>query len=68
LTTGMVWLVELIARGWFAMNNGKYFLVFMSPFMTDHPNLLANQITLVALSGALFLCSWALLDRQERYI
>ena len=68
LTTGMVWLVELIARGWFALNNGKYLLIFMSPFMTDHPDLIANQITLFAVSCALFLGSLALLDRQERYI
>jgi len=68
LTTGLVWLVELIARGWFAMNNGKYFLIFMSPFMTDHPALLANQITLVALSCAFFYFSLVLLDRQERYL
>lgn len=68
LTTGMVWLVQLIARGWFALNNGKFFLIFMSPFMVDHPALLANQITLVVLSGTFFSCSLVLLKRQERYL
>lgn len=68
LTTGMVWLVQLIARGWFALNNGKFFLIFMSPFMVDHPALLANQITLVVLSGTFFSCSLVLLNRQERYL
>lgn len=68
LTTGIVWLVQLIARGWFALNNGKFFLIFMSPFMVDHPALLANQITLVVLSGTFFSCSLVLLNRQERYL
>jgi hypothetical protein len=69
LLTGMVWLVELVARGWFAENRiGQYFLVFMSPFMTDHPALRANQIGLAALSLALLLAAWALLHRQERYV
>ncbi len=65
---GMVWIVELVARGWFADNNGKYFLIFMSPLMPDHPDLIANQISLGILSVALFFAGWRLLLRQERYI
>ena len=65
---GMVWLVELIARGWFAENFGKYFLVFMGALMADHPDLIANHISLFVLSLALLLSSMALLRRQERYI
>jgi len=68
LMVGMVWLVELIARGWFAQNFGKYFLVFMGSLMPDHPDLLANHVTLFAISSVLFLVSMALLERQERYI
>jgi hypothetical protein len=68
LMVGMVWLVELIARGWFARNFGKYFLVFMGALMTDHPDLNANQISLFVISIALFLSSMALLRRQERFI
>jgi hypothetical protein len=68
LMVGMVWLVELIARGWFAENFGKYFLVFMGPLMPEHPDLIANQISLAVISAALLLCSTALLRRQERYI
>jgi hypothetical protein len=68
LMVGMVWLVELIARGWFAKNFGKYFLVFMGGLMPEHPDLIANHIILFAISVALFLVSMALLDRQERYI
>lgn len=66
---GMVWIVELVARGWFAGHSiGRYFLVFMSSLMLDHPALRLNQITLLVLSFVLLLASWALLRRQERYI
>jgi len=65
---GMVWLVELVARGWFAGNAGKYFLVFMGSLMPDHPDLLANQFSLVALSVVFLFGSWRLLHMQERYI
>ncbi len=69
LLAGMVWLVELVARGWFAYDKiGRYFLVFMSSLMPDHPALHANQWTLVILSVAFFLLSWRLIHRQERYI
>ncbi|MBK9924843.1 MAG: hypothetical protein IPP66_06065 [Anaerolineales bacterium] len=65
---GLVWIVQLVARGWFARNSGKYFLVFMTPLMPDHPDLIANQLTLLSLSIVLFLIGWRLLQRQERYI
>ncbi len=68
LMVGMVWLVELIARGWFAENFGKYFLVFMGALMADHPDRIANHISLFVISVALLLSSMALLRRQERYI
>jgi hypothetical protein len=69
LLVGLVWLVELVARGWFAANQvGQYFLVFMSPLMPDHPMLHANQAVLITLSVLLLAASWALLQRQERYL
>jgi hypothetical protein len=68
LMVGMVWLVELIARGWFALNFGKYFLVFMGSLMPDHSDLTANTISLSVISLVLLLSSMALLRRQERYI
>ncbi len=68
LLVGMVWLVQLVARGWFADNNGKYFLVFMAPLMPDHPDLNANYISLFALTILLLFAAWALLHRRERYI
>jgi len=66
--TGLVWIVQLVARGWFAGNNGKYMLVFMGALMPDHPALRANQFSLGALTIAFVLLAWALLKRQERYI
>ena len=66
---GIAWIVELIARDWFAANRiGRYFLVFMGALMPDHPVLGANQASLLALSMLLFVAAWALLHRQERYI
>ena len=66
---GIAWIVELIARDWFAANRiGRYFLVFMGALMPDHPSLDANQASLLALSMLLFVAAWALLHRQERYI
>jgi hypothetical protein len=68
LLVGMVWLVELIARAWFAYNNSKYFLVFIGPLMPDHPDLIANYISLSALTFLFLFIAWMLLHRQERYI
>ncbi len=68
LLVGLVWIVELVARGWFAGNAGKYFLIFMGPLMPEHPDLLANYIVLSALAAAFLLMSWVLLRRQERFI
>lgn len=68
LMVGMVWLVELIARSWFAGNLGKYFLIFMGPLMPEHPDLIANHISLFVVCVAFFVVSVVLLRRQERFI
>jgi hypothetical protein len=66
---GLIWIVQLVARGWFAKKAvWQYLLVFMTPLMPDHPALHANQLTLLSLSIVLFLVGWKLLQRQERYI
>jgi len=65
---GLIWLIELLARGWLARNNGKYVLVFMGALMPEHPDLIVNQITLFSLSVVFLLAAWVLLHRQERYI
>ena len=68
LCVGLVWIVEVIARGWLARNAGKYFLVFMGALMPDHPDVLANHLTILGLSLVCLGAAWALLRRQERYI
>lgn len=69
LIVGLIWIVELVARSWFAGNRiGQYFLVFMTPFMQDHPALRINQIALCVLSYLFIHVSWMLLQKQERYI
>lgn len=65
---GLVWIVQLVARGWFSGNNGKYMLVFMGALMPDHPALRANQLSLGTVTIALIFLAWVLLKRQERYI
>jgi len=67
-TTGLVWLIQLLARGWLADGSGKYLLVFMAALMPNHPALLANRICLLILSMGLLVAAWMLLKRQERYI
>jgi len=68
LLAGLVWLVQLVARGWFAANQGRYLLVFMGALMPDHPALRLNQVSLLLTSLVFTLISWLLLKRQERYI
>ena len=69
MVAGLVWLVQIVARGWFAGHPvGKYLLVFMAPLMPDHPDLYANQIVLLALSLIFLFTGWRLFHRQERYI
>lgn len=68
LFVGLVWIVELIARGWLANNAGKYFLVFMGALMPDHPDLFANHLSVFSTSLIFIFAAWVLLRRQERYI
>ncbi|MBN1315486.1 MAG: hypothetical protein JXA42_08460 [Anaerolineales bacterium] len=66
--TGIVWLIEILARGWLARNAGKFILVFMGALMPDHPALSLNQLCLTLLTVLFLISSWALLRKQERYI
>jgi hypothetical protein len=69
LLIGVVWIVELIAREWFAAQDGwRYLLVFMGALMPDHPFLRGNQLALVLLAAVLFVAAGLLLRRQERFI
>jgi hypothetical protein len=66
--TGLIWLIELLARGWLARNAGQYVLVFMGALMPDHPALHTNQVVLLFLSALFLYASWRFLLHQEKYI
>jgi hypothetical protein len=66
--TGLAWLIQLLVRGWLAHNSGKYVLIFMGALLPEHPDLIANQITLLQLSAGFLVAAWALLRRPERFI
>jgi hypothetical protein len=69
LAAGLIWLVELIARGSLVRSDwARYLLIFMGALIPDHPDLRANQWTLLALCVALFVAASMLLRRQERYL
>lgn len=69
LFAGLVWLIEIVARGWMAGSDwAKYALIFMGALMPSHPDLRFNQLALAALSLAFLVGSWALLRKQERYL
>lgn len=69
LLSGMIWLIQIVARSWFADQTvARYFLVFMSTFMPGHPAIQGNLIVLCAMIVVFFSVSWVLLHRQERYI
>ena len=65
---GIVWIIQIIIRDGMAFNNWKFFYVFMGALNPEHPDLISNQIALLALSGSFLLLAWLLLHRQERYI
>lgn len=66
---GMVWIFQIIARGWFLENRlAQYFLLFMGSNYPDHPALRGNQIMLTVLAVLLLISAWALFRRQERYL
>jgi hypothetical protein len=69
LLAGVLWLMELILRGWFVTDKiGRYFLVFMRAAYPDTAWLIPNEIAVVGWTIILFIAAWAMLRRQERYI
>jgi hypothetical protein len=48
----LIWLVEIILRGWMASSDwARYLLIFMSPLMPEHPFRTANQLSLLAMTA-----------------
>jgi hypothetical protein len=69
LLVGVLWLVEIILRGWFATDRiARYFLVFMRASYPDLTWLTWNEIAVTGWSVMLLAVAWALLRRQERYL
>ncbi len=69
LLVGVLWLLELILRAWFAYHNvARYFLFFMRAAYPDIAWLTSNEIAVLLWTVLLFIAAWALLHRQERYI
>ncbi len=65
---GIVWIIQIIIRDGMAINNWKYFYIFMGLLNPEHPDLHSNQIALFTLSIGFLLFAWVLLQKQERYI
>lgn len=69
LSTGLVWLVQVLARNWFLQDAwARYVFLFMGVRAPNHPNLLANQLCLAGLSLLLLWVAWSLFKKQERYL
>jgi hypothetical protein len=69
LAAGLIWLVELLARGSMAHSGwASRLLIFMGALMPGNPALRANQLILLALCVALFMGAAMLLRRRERYL
>ena len=69
LLVGVLWLVEVILRGWFVLDKvGRYFLFFMRAAYPDCAWLISNEIAVAAWTALLLVAAWALFRRQERYI
>lgn len=69
ITVGLIWLMQLILRGWFIESPwARYLLVFLGILQPEHPHLLANQFVILLLSAMLLYASQAFFERQERYL
>ncbi len=69
LLVGLLWLVELILRGWLADHHiARYALVFMRAAYPELAWLTANEMGVLSWTGLLLVAAWALLQRQERYL
>jgi hypothetical protein len=69
LLVGMVWIVELIARSWFASDPvARYFFLFMGVNTPRSPALPANQAILLGIIALLLFATDKAFKKQERYI
>nr|CAI78582.1 hypothetical protein [uncultured Aminicenantes bacterium] len=69
LAVGVVWILHLIARGWFlSLKTGSVFFLFLGIFRPGDPRLFANRVVLTLLAGGFLTAAAVLLKKQERYI
>ena len=69
LLVGLVWIIQVIVReGISATGWGRYVYLFMGARQPARPDLLANQVCLLALAAAFTLAGVMLLRREERYL
>ena len=69
MLVGLVWLFELVARGWFIDDRwARYFMLFLGIFVPGHPDLRLSQLVLLAVTIVFLIVAWALYHKQERYI
>jgi hypothetical protein len=66
---GVLWITQMIARGWFAYNaTARLFLLFFGAMAAGHADLPLNQAVLSVITVVGLLVSWLLIKKQERYI
>jgi hypothetical protein len=69
LAVGAVWIVQLIARGWFLSREAAgHLMLFLGLFRPRDPRLALNRLVLAILAAVLFAAARMLLKKQERYI
>jgi len=69
LLVGLIWIFQVIARGWFVQDlRARYLFLFTGSLYPDHPSLLASQAAITLLALALLFVAWTLFGKQERYI
>lgn len=69
MLVGMIWIVQLVARGWFLGDPiARYFFLFSGALAPTIGFLNQNYIVLIALGIVFFGSAWYLLKNQERFI
>lgn len=69
LAAGLVWIMQLLLRGWFAASPwGRYLFLFLGAHLPGSPHLPANRLCLAALAAAFVVGASHLLKKEERYL
>ncbi len=69
LFVGLVWLMQLLLRNWFAASWwGRYVFLFMRARYPTNPYLAANELCLLGLAVLLTAAAALALQREERYL